>query len=111
MRPRWRVLISVLVLTTVASVAARIFGQTPKNLNVSRIVLKNGLTVLALEDHSVPSVAYRTIFKVGSRNERPGITGLSHLFEHMMFNGSPRVQTKGFCTPGAAGGGGFATVP
>src|SRR5689334_9385452 len=58
--------------------AASVHAQ---KLNVSRLQLKNGLVILALEDHTVPAVAYYTVFKVGSRNERPGITGLSHLFE------------------------------
>jgi predicted Zn-dependent peptidase len=53
----------------------------------------------------VPSVAYYTYFKVGSRNERPGITGLSHLFEHMMFNGSAKFKPKQFDQLIEAGGG------
>src|SRR6476620_8145462 len=82
--------------------AGTAFGQ---KLNVSRLQLKNGLTILALEDHTVPSIAYYTVFKVGSRNERPGITGLSHLFEHMMFNGSARFKPKVFDQEIEQGGG------
>ncbi|HSP78758.1 MAG TPA: pitrilysin family protein, partial [Myxococcaceae bacterium] len=52
--------------------------------------LKNGLKVLVWSDPDNPSVALYNWFRVGSRNERPGITGLSHFFEHMMFNGSKR---------------------
>jgi len=52
--------------------------------------LDNGLKVLFLEDRDIPNVAYYTFFRVGSRNERPGITGLSHFLEHMMFNGTAR---------------------
>src|SRR4051812_435868 len=76
-----------------------------QQLNVQRLKLKNGLTILALEDHTVPTVAYYTVFKVGSRNERPGITGLSHLFEHMMFNGSAKYKPKVFDQEIEAGGG------
>ena len=76
-----------------------------QSFNVQKITLKNGLTVLALEDHTVPTVAYYTVFKVGSRNERPGITGLSHLFEHMMFNGSAKYKPKVFDQLIEAGGG------
>src|SRR5579872_7053998 len=47
--------------------------------------LGNGLTVLVLQDSSAPTVAYHTWFRVGSRHERPGKTGLAHLFEHLMF--------------------------
>jgi zinc protease len=46
------------------------------------------MKVLVEEDHTIPTVALYLFFQVGSRNERPGITGLSHFFEHMMFNGS-----------------------
>jgi predicted Zn-dependent peptidase len=52
--------------------------------------LDNGLRVLAVEDHTVPVISYYTFFRVGSRNERPGRTGISHLFEHMMFNGAKK---------------------
>jgi predicted Zn-dependent peptidase len=47
---------------------------------------------LLVEDHSVPSICFFDYFKVGSRNEKLGITGLSHLFEHMMFNGSKKYK-------------------
>jgi predicted Zn-dependent peptidase len=63
---------------------------------VTRVVLDNGLTVLMHEDHSVPTVAFWQWYRVGSRNERPGITGISHFFEHMMFNGSRNVPPKVF---------------
>ncbi|MFZ5471899.1 MAG: M16 family metallopeptidase [Myxococcota bacterium] len=57
---------------------------------VSEATLPNGLKVRLLPDAAVPTVSYYTFFRVGSRNERPGITGISHLFEHMMFNGAKR---------------------
>ena len=50
--------------------------------------LGNGMKILVWPDHDIPNVAIYNWFRVGSRNERPGITGLSHFFEHMMFNGS-----------------------
>ena len=58
--------------------------------------LPNGLTALVLADPLLPSLAYVTTYRVGSRNERPGITGISHLFEHMMFNGARRHGPKAF---------------
>ena len=67
---------------------------SPDRFRVERTVLPNGLVVLTHEDHSVPTLAFWQWFKVGSRNERPGITGLSHFFEHMMFNGSKNVPPK-----------------
>ncbi len=58
--------------------------------DVTRLRLGNGLTVLVREDHSVPIVASMIWYRVGSRVERPGITGISHLLEHMMFKGTRR---------------------
>lgn len=55
-------------------------------LKVERFRLKNGLEILTCEDRSAPVVAYHTWFRVGSRHEREGKTGLAHLFEHLMFN-------------------------
>ena len=64
------------------------------NYPVERYTLDNGLTVILHEDHTVPVVCFWQWYKVGSRNERQGITGLSHFFEHMMFNGSKNVPPK-----------------
>jgi zinc protease len=66
------------------------------NLPVTKFKLKNGLTVLLHEDHTVPLVSYHTWFKVGSRDEAPGITGSAHMLEHMMFKGSKNYPGKSF---------------
>lgn len=58
---------------------------------VSSHVLTNGLTVLISEDHLVPEVTINIGVDVGSRHETPGQTGLAHLFEHLMFEGSENV--------------------
>ena len=58
--------------------------------------LKNGLEVRLLPDPALPVCTLYSFFLVGSRNERPGITGISHLFEHMMFNGSRKYGPKEF---------------
>ena len=52
--------------------------------------LSNGLTVLVQPVHTAPVVSFMVWYKVGSRNENAGITGISHLLEHMMFKGTPR---------------------
>jgi zinc protease len=57
---------------------------------VATKTLKNGMKILVQTDHSIPNVAMYTFYKVGSRNERPGTTGISHFFEHMMFNGAKK---------------------
>ncbi len=61
---------------------------------VQKHMLKNGLTILTLEDKSTPSISFHVWYHVGSKNERPGITGISHLFEHMMFKGSKNFADK-----------------
>ena len=55
-------------------------------LSLARYWLGNGLELLLCEDHAAPVVAYHTWYRVGSRHEREGKTGLAHLFEHLMFN-------------------------
>lgn len=55
-------------------------------MTIAEYRLGNGLTVLVSKDDSAPVVSYHTWFAVGSRHEKPGKTGLAHLFEHLMFN-------------------------
>jgi len=56
---------------------------------VTDVTLDNGLRVLVLEDHRNPIVTVQTWYRVGSRNEVPGKTGLAHFLEHLMFKGTP----------------------
>jgi len=65
------------------------FGQA---LRVECFRLRNGLRILLCEDHSAPVVAYHTWYRVGSRHERVGKTGLAHLFEHLMFNETEHMK-------------------
>ena len=58
--------------------------------------LANGMRLLMVERHDEPSVAGGWVAHVGSSNERPGITGIAHLFEHMMFKGTPTIGTKNY---------------
>ncbi|HEY7728405.1 MAG TPA: pitrilysin family protein, partial [Candidatus Eisenbacteria bacterium] len=58
---------------------------------VRESVLDNGLKVLIREVRTAPVVAFMVWYRVGSRNESVGITGISHLLEHMMFKGTPSV--------------------
>ena len=58
--------------------------------SVIEATLPNGMHVRLLPSDAVPTCSYYTFFRVGARNERPGITGISHLFEHMMFNGAKK---------------------
>jgi zinc protease len=60
------------------------------------VTLGNGMKVIVQEDHAIPNVAMYFFYRIGSRNERPGATGLSHFFEHMMFNGAKKYGPKEF---------------
>lgn len=74
-------------------------------VDAKQFTLKNGMKVFVLEDFSIPNATMYLFYKVGSRNEYPGITGLSHFFEHMMFNGAKKYGPKMFDqTMEAAGG-------
>jgi zinc protease len=55
---------------------------------VTRHQLDNGLTVLLKEQHSAPVISWWVLYRIGSRNERTGQTGISHWVEHMMFKGT-----------------------
>lgn len=67
--------------------------------------LANGLKIIVWPDHDIPNANFYTFYKVGSRNEYPGITGLAHYFEHMMFNGTTRRAPGAFDREMEAAGG------
>lgn len=85
------------------SLAATQVQAGPEEVN--RFTLDNGMEVLVVEDHSIPNANMYLFWKVGSRNERPGITGLSHFFEHMMFNGAKKYGPGQFDKVMEAAGG------
>ena len=58
--------------------------------------LSNGMKLLLVERHDDPAIAGGWVAHVGSSNERPGITGIAHLFEHMMFKGTPTIGTTNY---------------
>jgi zinc protease len=85
--------IIILVSLVMLIAATMSYGQP---LNVTEKVLPNGLKVLLKEEHKAPIVTFQVWYKVGSRNERLGKTGMSHLLEHMMFKGSKKYGPKQF---------------
>ena len=70
------------------------FAVAAQKVPVQEVVLDNGMHLLLVPRKGDPNVAAGWIARVGSVNERPGITGLSHLFEHMMFKGTHAIGTK-----------------
>ena len=67
--------------------------------------LQNGLKVILLENHKAPAITFQVWYRVGSRNEQWGRTGLSHMLEHMMFKGSKRFSAQEFTRLIAENGG------
>jgi zinc protease len=87
--------------TTLAAAAALVATLAPATAGAvevpfTKYQLKNGMTVILHEDHSLPLCAVNISYKVGSRFEEPRRTGFAHLFEHLMFMGTHRVPTKMF---------------
>jgi zinc protease len=75
------------------------------NLPIATKQLDNGLTVVVSEDHSSPTVGISVIYKVGIRTEPRGRTGFAHLFEHLMFEGTPNAAYGVFDRVVTDGGG------
>ncbi len=97
--PRWRLWERArrarwLLAGVIATMLVPSSGAALLDLPVERTRLANGLTVLVHEDRLLPVVSVYIFYRAGSRNERPGITGISHLFEHMMFNGGVHSEGK-----------------
>lgn len=86
MRTRW-LSAALFLVCTLGGFAP---GAQAQTFPMETKTLKNGMKVLVQPDHSIPNVALYIFYRVGSRNERPGTTGLSHFFEHMMFNGAKK---------------------
>jgi zinc protease len=95
--PLTRVLVALLALLSVAAGAARAPAASPTpatgpalTAGLREAVLSNGLKVLVKEVRGAPVVSVSVWYRVGSRNEHTGITGVSHLLEHMLFKGTKR---------------------
>lgn len=73
--------------------------------SVQEFLLDNGLKVLLLENHKSPAVTFQVWYRVGSRNERDGKSGLAHFLEHMMFKGTPKTEPEEYSRIIAKNGG------
>jgi zinc protease len=97
------------ILSTLILVVSLLMSRQPAQAtsveDIKSFTLENGMKIMVLEDSSIPNANMYLFWKVGSRNEVPGITGISHFFEHMMFNGAQKYGPKMFDrTMEAAGG-------
>jgi zinc protease len=96
--PRRLPCLFILVFALISSAPA------PAN-EVREFVLDNGLKVLLLEDHKSPAVTFQVWYRVGSRNEKDGKSGLSHFLEHMLFKGTQKVGPEEYSRIIAKNGG------
>src|SRR5438445_9928280 len=69
-------------------------GLRAQQVSVQEYALQNGMKLLMVPRKGDPNIAAGWVARVGSVNERPGITGISHLFEHMMFKGTHAIGTS-----------------
>ncbi|MBX3025325.1 insulinase family protein [bacterium] len=76
-------------LLAAGQAVARPYGE-----RVTETTLDNGLKLILLEDHKAPVVVFQLYYRVGSRNERLGYTGLSHILEHITFKGTETVAPE-----------------
>ncbi len=102
----------VTVLLLAALIVGRLFPEPPALIDdspvmqaptmqgvppeIRSVTLENGLEIIVWPDHDIPNVALYYFVRAGGRNEYPGITGLSHFFEHMMFNGTDDLEPGEF---------------
>src|SRR5690242_20761855 len=84
----------VLVATLLLGLAAGAAAQNSDR--VLAATLENGLRVLLQEDHRSPIVSFQMWYRVGSRNEQRGATGIAHFLEHLMFKGTPTYGPRQF---------------
>ena len=104
--PRFRLAPAVLLLSivpiqvfaqeTAATPLRQAQGGAALEVRYTQFTLSNGLHVILHEDHTIPIVTINVWYHVGSAREKPGRTGLAHLFEHLMFEGSGHVKEGEF---------------
>ena len=82
-------------------------GRVRENGSVQKVRLDNGLQILLKESRLAPVASFWIYYRVGSRNEAPGVTGISHWVEHMLFKGTERYPQGAFDKAVARAGGAF----
>jgi zinc protease len=93
-----RRIVALVVLLALLLPAAALRAQSSARSTdgVVAATLDNGLRVLLLEDHRSPIVTFQVWYRVGSRNESRGATGIAHFLEHMLFKGTPKYGPRMF---------------
>jgi len=87
---RLRAWLPLLALAVVAALAPAGRANADTGIDVSHFTLSNGLEVVVLPDHRVPVVTHMVWYRVGSADEPPGVSGIAHFLEHLMFKGTQK---------------------
>ena len=87
--------ITAIAVALLAQIATANTNSSPSE-RTFETQLKNGMKVIVREDHRAPVMVSQVWYKVGSSYEPIGLTGISHVVEHMMFKGTPKVPTGEF---------------
>src|SRR6056297_4126465 len=72
---------------------------------VTSFTLDNGMDVVVIEDHRAPVVVHMVWYKAGSADEKPGVSGVAHFFEHLMFKGTENLEPGEFSATVSRNGG------
>lgn len=88
------VFLTVILQTASSSQVSTYLDEFEKHM--TEFTLDNGMKFLVLERHDAPVIAFQTYVDVGSVDEVKGITGISHIFEHMAFKGSTKIGSSNF---------------
>ena len=91
--------IAVLTLAMVAALPARASDQ------VTAFTLENDMEVVVIEDHRAPVVVHMVWYRAGSADEKPGVSGIAHFLEHLMFKGTENMEPGEFSATVARNGG------
>ena len=101
-----RILATALALGLAAAPAlAREQGAEQATEQVTGFTLDNGLQVVVIEDHRAPVVTNMLWYRAGSADERPGVSGVAHFLEHLLFKGTDTLEPGEFSATVAANGG------
>lgn len=101
LRVRAAIAAALLIAAPVAALAAKTDARSPASpvgpkLPIEEHILSNGMKLVLIPQHLSPTISGIWVGHVGSANEKPGITGISHLFEHMMFKGTHVIGTRDY---------------
>jgi zinc protease len=93
------------MIRTLRWLAVAAFSTPALGADVTTFVLPNGLEAVVIEDHRAPVVVQMVWYRAGSADEKPGVSGVAHFLEHLMFKGTDTVPSGAFSRTVEANGG------